>query len=428
MDKIIEKKPGWPVWRWLLAIGAPVAIALVGWQVVARSGTSRLTIDPARLTSGVVTEGEFLEYYPFDSRVEPATSVYLDIEEGGRVDEIVAEGGQHVEKGDLILRFSNSTLQRTTIDSETQLLYTLDMQRNSQFSRQQEALLLKETMLDLDHQIDELQRKFKRYAALIDDPNSAISVETFETTTKQLEFLKNRRNLLAARIKQEDRLVEQQLRESTESVARLNKSKNLLARTLESLEVRAPISGYLSTIDAQIGQNITKGQRIGQIDLLDKLKLRARIDQFYIGRVDIGTTGRLDFDDRTWDVVVKKVYPEVKQNAFEADLEFTGETPAGLKRGQTLPVDLTFGTPTRSLTVPRGGFYQHTSGRWVYLISADGRSARKTPVRLGKQNPRQIEVLEGLKPGDRIITSGYDSYNGADLLRFSSPLQTKVAS
>jgi HlyD family secretion protein len=423
MDKVIEKKSGWSAGRWALVVGLPLAVALVAWQVVARSSTTRLTVDATRLTTGVVAEGEFLEYYPFDGRVEPATSVYLDIEEGGRVDEVVAEGGQHVEKGDLILRFSNASLQRSTIDTEAQLLYTLDIQRNSQFSRAQGALLLKESLLELDHQIEDMENKYRRYQALMSAPDSPISAETFETVSNQLKFLKSRRSLMAARIEQEDAMVEQQLRESRDSVERLGKSRELLARTLQSLEVRAPISGYLSTIDAQVGQNITRGQRIGQIDLLDRLKLRTRVDQFYVGRVDIGTPGRLEFDGRTWDVVVRKVYPEVKQNAFEVDVEFVGEAPEGLKRGLTLPVDLTFGAPTHALLVPRGGFYQQTSGRWVYLVSPDGRSARKTPVRLGKQNPRHLEVLEGLRPGDRIVTSGYDSFNGADVLRFDPALK-----
>lgn len=427
MDKIIEKKaglPGWSPTRWAVVVGTPLLIALVAWQIVARSGTSRLTVDASRLTTGMVGEGEFLEYTPFDGRVEPATSVYLDIEEGGRVDEIVAEGGQHVEKGDLILRFSNASLQRTTIDTEAQLLYTLDIQRNTQFTRAQGALLLKESLLDLDHQIEDMQNRYDRFAALMKSPDSPVSAELFETTSNQLKFLKSRRQLMAARIEQEDAMVEMQLRESRQSVERLSKSRDLLARTLQSLEVRAPISGYLSTIDAQVGQNITRGQRIGQVDLLDRLKLRTRVDQFYIGRVDIGTPGRIDFDGRSWDVTVRKVYPEVKQNAFEVDVEFIGGTPDGLKRGQTIPVELTFGSPTQSLLVPRGGFYQQTSGRWVYLVAPDGRSARKTPVRLGKQNPRQIQVLEGLRAGDRIITSGYDSFNGVDLLRFSAPLKT----
>jgi HlyD family secretion protein len=423
MDKVIEKK-NWRLPRIALLGMAVIGLSLVGWQLLSRTGGSRLRVDTARITTAVAQEGEFLDYYPFDGRVEPGTSVFLDIEEGGRVDEIFAEGGQHVEKDDLILRFSNAALQRTSIDTETQLLYNLDIQRNTQFIRQQSTLVLKETLLELDHQIEELDKKYHRYEALMKDGNTAISVELFETTRNQLQYLKDRRTLLAERIRQEDQMAARQLAESGKSVERLNKSMDLLGKIVKSLEVRAPISGYLSTIDAQVGQSIARGQRIGQIDLLDSLKLRIRIDQFYISRVELGTPGRLELDGKSWPVKVQKIYPEVKQNAFEADVVFTDGTPETLKRGQTLPVDLTFGSPKRSLLVARGGFYQQTSGRWVYLIAPDGRTARKTPVRLGKQNPLQIEVLEGLRPGDRIITSGYDAYNGVEELRFDSPVKT----
>jgi HlyD family secretion protein len=199
---------------------------------------------------------------------------------------------------------------------------------------------------------------------------------------------------------------------------------DLLGRIVKSLEVRAPISGFLSTIDAQVGQSIPRGQRIGQIDLLDKLKVRVRIDQYYISRVDIGTPGHVSLDGKTWDVQVKKVYPEVKQSAFEADVVFTDAMPPSLKRGQSLTVELSFGTPSQSLMVSKGGFYQETSGRWVYLVAEDGRTARRANVRLGRQNPRQVEVLEGLREGDRIITSGYDTFNGVDELRFTEALRT----
>ncbi len=192
---------------------------------------------------------------------------------------------------------------------------------------------------------------------------------------------------------------------------------------MKSLEVRAPIAGYLSTIDAQVGQNVTAGQRIGQIDLLDKLKVRLSIDQFYISRVQVGTAGRVNLDGRSWDVKIQKIYPEVKQNAFEADAVFVDGVPASLKRGQTLTIELSFGTPSSALMVAKGGYYQETAGRWVYLVSQDGHSARRTVVRLGRQNPLQVEVLEGLREGDLIITSGYDTFNGVDELQFTGSLE-----
>jgi HlyD family secretion protein len=396
---------------------------LVAWQVLSRAGSSRLAVDPTRITTGIVQQALFREFYPSDGTVQPATSVYLDVEEGGRVDEILVEGGQHVEKGDLILRFSNATLQRTSIDTETQLLENLDIQRNTQFNRAQSGLLLKETLLDLDHQILDQQQKFRRYEALVKEGNAAISAEVFETTRNQLQYLKDKRALLAERIRQEDILSAKQIAQAQKSIDRLNTSMDLLGHIVKSLEVRAPIAGYLSTIDAQVGQNVPRGQRIGQIDLIDRFKVRVRIDQFYISRVEVGTPGRVNLDGRSWEVKVQKVYPEVRDNAFEADVVFDATTPESLKRGQTVTVELSFGTPAQTLTVAKGGFFQETAGRWVYLVARDGKSARRTVVRLGRQNPREVEVLEGLQNGDRIITSGYDAFNGVDELQFTEALK-----
>lgn len=424
MDKPIEKK-GWSKRRWAaIAVLALAAIALT-WQLLSRSQSTRLSVDPERLTTALVQQGVFHEYYPFDGTVEPATSVYLDIEEGGRVDEIFVEGGAHVDKGDLILRFSNASLQRTAIDTETQLLENLDIQRNTEFNRAQSSLLLKEALLDLDHQILELEKKYRRFEVLMTSSNSALSAEQFETTRDQLKYLKDKRTLLAERIRQEAILSAKQIAQAQQSIERLNLSMDLLGRIVKSLEVRAPISGFLSTIDAQVGQSIARGQRIGQIDLLDRFKLRVRIDQFYISRVEIGTAGHTNLDGRAWDVKVTKVYPEVKNSTFEADVVFAGEVPPTLKRGQSLTVELSFGSPSQSLKVAKGSFYQATSGRWVYLIATDGRTARRTNVRLGRQNPREVEVLEGLRAGDRIIASSYDNFNGVDELRFVKPIRTK---
>ena len=422
MDKTIEKKAV-PIRTW--AIAGVVGLAAVGlvWELMARASSSRFTVDPNRLTTAVVHRGDFLEYYPFDGTVQPATSVYLDVEEGGRVDTIYVEGGQHVEKGDLILKFSNISLQQTSIGTETQLLYNLDVQRDSQFNREQNGLLLRDALLDLEHQIVDAQNKYHRYEQLVKDGNTAISAETFETQRNQLQYLKNKRDLLKERIQKEDELSREQLAAVQKSIAKLNTSLELLGQIVKSLEVRAPISGFLSTIDAKVGQNVNAGQRIGQIDLLDKLKVRVRIDQYYISRVEVGTSGHVNLDGKTWDVKVTKVYPEVRDSTFEADAVFTDGVPETLKRGQTLTVELSFGSPTKALTVAKGGYFQTTSGRWVYLVSKDGRSARRTDVRLGKQNPREVEVLEGLNEGDRIITSAYDTFNAVDELQFTSALK-----
>jgi HlyD family secretion protein len=220
------------------------------------------------MTFSKVGYGEFREYYPFDAKVEPVTSVYLDVETGGRVDAIFAEGGKYINKGDPILRFSNTTLQRSSIDSERGLLETLNIQRDTQFNRAQNRLLLKDALVDLNYQILRLEDKFKRYGAL-GTHSGVLSDEELKTVKDELEYKKNKKELLEERIRQEDQLSQTQVEQADKSVQRLNKSLDLLAKTVESLDLRAPISGYLSSIEAQIGQNIGPGKRIGQIDLLD---------------------------------------------------------------------------------------------------------------------------------------------------------------
>lgn len=424
MDRAIEKKR-WPASR-VVALGSSAVVVLtLGYALVERSGTSRLRVDPARLTTAMVEEGDFREYYPFDGTVEPVTTVFLDVEEGGRVEEIVLDGGQYVHEGDLILRLSNTTLQRNSIDTETRLVENLNSLRNTQLTLAQNSLLLRESLLDLEHRIRELDRTYQRYTALLAAPgetDGVLSREVYERTGDELEYLRERRKLLLERIEQEEILSRQQLEQADASIERLNLSLDLLGRIVESLEVRAPISGFLSSVSAQVGQNITHGQRIGQIDILDAYKVAVSIDQYYISQVELGTTGRFALDGESHGVVVERIYPEVVNDAFTVDVGFLGPPPASLRRGQRLTVELTFGEPRRALVVARGGFQQRSGGRWVYLVAEDRRSAKRVPIRLGRQNPRLVEVLEGLRPGDWIITSSYDAFNEADALRFTQPI------
>jgi HlyD family secretion protein len=427
LDKPIKKKlvtPG----RILFVVCSVCVLGFLAYALTTRSGTlsgkERLKVDPSRLTFSKVCYGEFREYYPFDAKVEPVTSVYLDVETGGRVDQIFAESGTFVRKGDLILRFSNASLQRNSIDTESRLLETLDIQRNTQFSREQNKLANKENLLNLDYQISDLETKYARYQGL-GEGSGVISKEEFQHVRDELAYRKSQRELLRERIEQEDRLSQIQLEQAHKSIERLNLSLELLAKTVESLEVRAPISGYLSGIDAEIGQNIGPGKRIGQIDLLDKLKLRADIDQYYISQVSVGTKGRFSFDGNNYAVEVQKIYPEVKDNRLSVDMAFVGPVPQGIKRGQTLTVELDFGESAKSLIVSKGGFYNQTGGRWVYLISDDRQSASRASIRTGRQNPRDVEILEGLREGDWIITSSYDNFNDVETLIFQQPVQLR---
>jgi HlyD family secretion protein len=422
MDRAIEQRRG-PGLRSFVFAGFVIVAFALAWLLITRSGESRLRVDPTRMTTSAIRLGEFREYYPFDGRVEPETTVYLDIEEGGRVEDIFVDGGQYVEKGDLILRFSNAALQRSTIDTETRLVENLNSLRNTQINLAQNALLLREQLLDMEYRILDIEKTFERYESL--QSANAVTQEEYERARDELSYMRQKRELLIERIAQEEELSQSQLAQANSSVERLNVMLELVSQIIDSLDVRAPISGYLSDISAELGQNINRGQRIGQIDVLDGYKIGIAIDQYYISRVEVGTRGRFELDGKSYEAVIEKIFSEVDvaSNTFKADMAFVGDLPANLRRGQRLTVEMSFGEPTESLMAARGGFYQQTSGRWVYLISEDRESARRTPIRLGRQNPRFVEVLEGLRPGDWIITSSYDAFNEVDELVFDQPIE-----
>jgi HlyD family secretion protein len=419
MDRLLERKR-FPPTQVALVAGVVLVFAAAIQLIASRSGTTTLRIEPTRLTTAMVEQGEFRDYYPVDGRIEPATTVYLDVQEGGRVEEIFVAGGHPIEKGQLIMRLSNANLQRSAIETETRLIENLDLLRNTQLTRAQSSLQLKESLLDLEHQIVEIENRHARYRRL--EAKGNISQEVLESTRNELARLNGKRELLKQRIEQETVLGRNQVAKANESIERLTLSLDLLRRIVDSLDVRAPISGFLSSIDAQIGENIVPGRRIGQIDHLDAFKIRASIDQYYLSRVEVGTPGKFELDGKTYAVGVKRIYPEVVNDAFTVDLDFAGAAPAGLRRGQRLTIELSFGVSTQSLIVERGGFVQDSGGRWVYLIAADGRSARRVPVRFGRQNPRYLEVLEGLRPSDWIVTSSYTAFNQADAIEFTEPL------
>lgn len=419
MDRAIEKKIWTP--NRIMWIGGGIFAALVLVFLLFKApGSSTLRIDSSRITTSTATIGTFEDYYPFNARVEPLVSVYIDVEQGGRVEEILVEGGREVEAGELILRLSNANLQRSSIDTEARLLESIERAQQTQFSRAQSQIQLEEQLLNLDYQILDLQKRYDRFQNLIGE--GAISAENFEQVEDELNYLKERRELLQRRISTESEITERQIAQSQDSIERTTAALELLSASVEALNVRAPISGHLSSVNAQLGESISPGYRIGQIDVLDEFKLRAEIDQYYISQVSLGTIGQLRYNGGELDVEVTRIYPEIVDNVFTVDMGFIGLPPEGLRRGQTLTVELSFGAPVETLMVGRGSYYQETGGRWVYLISQDGTRATRTTIRLGRQNPRFVEVLDGLQPGDQIITSGYQIYGEAEELIFSEPI------
>lgn len=425
MDRKIEKK-GKNLKRLIIILLICLPVLFLAYEVISRSGTTRLRRDPSRMTISKVEYGEFQEYYPFDGEVIPLTSFYLDVEQGGTVEEIFIEGGKPVQKDDLILRFSNTAFQTSLIGTESSLLETIDRYQNTQLQLAKDKITRKETLLNLNHEIMTLEKQYKRFEVLKAE-DIVISEEQYETLKDQLEYKKAQRELQKERIKQEDILSEKQLEQADKAIERINLSLELLSKQIESMEVRAPISGQLSSINAEIGQKINPGTRIGQIDVLDKFKIRAAgVDQFYISKVEVGTKGKFSLNGGTYEVEVTKIYPEIVNGVFKVDMAFSGNIPDGIRRGQTLTVELSFSEPGQSLRVKKGGFYQETGGRWIYRISDDRKTAHKVAdMRLGRQNPRYIEVLEGLHEGDWVITSGYDNFKDADELIFTEPVEVE---
>lgn len=422
MDRPIEKKK-WPTSKIMTYVVVGLAIIGAGYTAIGTSSKSSLTIDADRISIARVTQGEFKEYIPIIGRVLPSTTVFLDLEEGGIVESIHITSGNWVNAGDQILSFSNTSVQKNTIDSETRLLENLNQLRNSQISLTEKNLILKDQLLDLNYRILNLEKNYERFKTLREQLNTTLSAEQFESIGDELDYLKDKRVLLEERIRQENILGKQQSEQVDDSIERVNRSLIVLTRIIESLDLRAPINGYLSSMRAEVGQSFSRGERVGQIDQLDSFKVRANIDQYYISTVVAGQLGSFEFGGQTYQLRVNKIYPEVENDTFEVDMEFVGNLAEGIKRGQRLQIDLSLSESGTSKLVAKGGFYRHTNGRWVYRVLDDGSGAERVVIVAGRQNPQSFEVLDGLETGDRIVSSSYDLFNDVDRLTFSDPIQ-----
>lgn len=417
MDKLIQKKK---VVIQRKHIGFTVLL-LSGmlYFSMAGSGTSSLKVDPQRLSITEVRKGNFNEYIPVNGVVQPLETVYLDLLEGGIVEKISNQGGVMVQKGDLVLTLSNSTLQKQNIDSETRLLENLNNLRNSDIAATEQGLMLEEQLIALDFDIAEQKKRFNRFSTMQQNAPGVLSDEQYEAVRDQIEHLQDKRKVLLKRIEQGNILRQTQQQQIQTSIKLINNSLEVLQTIAKSLEVRAAIDGYLSFIDARVGQSFSQGTRIGQIDQLDSFKVQVNIDQYYISQVQIGQTGTFRFDGQDHEVKVAKIYPEVQNDTFRVDMTFINEAVKGIQRGQTLQINLRLSEMMQSTIAEKGGYFRQTNGRWVYKVAADGMSARRYTVVSGRQNPRYYEVLDGLVEGDRIITSSYEGFGDAEQLRFS---------
>jgi HlyD family secretion protein len=413
MDRIIEKK-WWarrPVW---FGAAAVLAVLAVAWIAVVSESRSNRTVDENRVSISTVEHGQFQEYIPVIGAVLPIRTVYLDAIEGGRVEAVVREAGVFVAEGDTILQLSNTALLLDIMNREAQLFEQRNNLRNTRLAMQQNALDLEGQLVKLDYEIGLAHRTYKRNSELAGQ--NLISQNDFETARDEYEYLVKRRNL-TNRTQQQDSLFRStQIEMLEESVERIQANLAIVRRNLENLFVRAPVGGQLTSLSAEIGESKTRGERLGQIDILDGFKIRAAIDEHYIARVNPGLEGEFTFAGGTYPLSVSKIFPEVRSNRFEVDMVFVGETPPDIRRGQTVHVRLELGDLTECVMLPRGPFYERTGGRWVYVLAADGKTATRRDIRLGKQNPQVFEVLGGLEQGDRVVTSSYDGFGDATTL------------
>lgn len=413
MDVIIEKKNRF--WQKVI-IGLLVLIAVVwfSFSFYKSSGASKLNVNQSRILVDTVHKDIFQEFIPVTGNVQPIKSVIIAAVEGGRVEEKLVEDGAAVVAGTPILRLSNSDLQMSYLNQEGTLIAQINQIRNMNLLQEQQRLNLQETFLDAEYRLDILERRLAREKELY--AGSAISKVQYEDTESEYKSLV-RRNALLKRSFEKDSLSGIIQKEQMEnSLDLMKRNLEISKKNLENLIVKAPIKGQLSGLNVEVGELIPEGFQIAQIDDLSNFKIRVRIDEFYISRVFPEQEGSFTFANEDYQLRITKIYPQVVNGGFEVDMKFINKVPEGIRRGQTVTVKLQLSAEQEALLVKRGGFYQSTGGNWVYILSQDGSKAIKREIRIGRQNPNYYEVVDGLQPGEVIITSSYENFGDKDEL------------
>ena len=406
MDRRIDR----PTRKPLLA-GAAVlaALLLATFAYLSLDTSTSFTLDGQRIRTAEVATGLYEDYIPLRAAVEPERTVYLDSIEGGRVDAVLVEEGSMVEQGQPLIELSNTSLQLDVIAREAEVSEQLNNLRNTQLAIEQNRLSLKSDLVEIDYQIVRLERLVKRYEEL--DGKQFISRNDYENSQDELNYWKSRRLVTGESQAQDEVIRLAQIEQLNDSVQQLEKNLDLARSNLDNLLVRAPRSGRLTSMNAEIGESKSRGERLGQIDDVDRFKAVALVNEFYLNRVRVGQQAELTVDGRDYRLEVSKIYPEVQASQFEVDLRFLGETPPQVRRGQTLQLRLVLGDTTeQALLLANGPFFNDTGGAWVFTLDPDGAVARRRPVQFGRRNPKTIEVLEGLEPGERVIVSSYASF------------------
>nr|WP_262905253.1 HlyD family efflux transporter periplasmic adaptor subunit [Hymenobacter nitidus] len=385
-----------------------LVLLLAGAAYYYGAGPSQLTVDPARLSISVVRRGSFQEFIPVSGVVLPETSIFLDAQEGGRVEEKFVEDGALMKKGQPVLRLSNADLELSLVNQETAVLNLLTQMQISRNAAQQNTNARLNQLADADNAYHEAERVYLLNKNLYEQ--KVIAQQEFKQAEQAYRYQQRRLGLSRHILGQDSSATRQEQSQAARSYTRMQNALDLMRRKVGDLVVRAPIDGQLTSLDAEIGQSINKGQRLGQLDAVSGYKVRADIDEHYISRIVPGLEGECTVAGQRYPLRIRKVYTQVTGGRFQVDMSFVGAAPKAVRRGQTLQVRLTLGDETQAVLLAKGGFYQQTGGNWVYKLTADGKTAYRAEVRLGRQNPDYYEVLGGLRPGEQVITSGYDNF------------------
>jgi HlyD family secretion protein len=407
MDRVIAKKT-WSTKRILTIVGIVALASLIGASIYFSSGKSRLNVDTERITISEVKKGSFQEFIPVNGTVLPLTSIYLDALEGGRVEEKFVEDGAILKKNQPILRLSNSDLELSLANQETSVFQTLAQMQNTKNNAEQNSIVRQQQSAEVEIALIEAERKYNLNKKLFDQ--KVIGKQEYAESENNFNAQKRKMNLSNAVMKQDAGSMRQQVSQSGESYSRMQNTMQLMRRKVGDLVVRSPIDGQLTSLDAEIGESKQKGQRLGQIDATGGFKVRVEVDEHYISRIFIGLMGNCSFAGKEYALKIKKVYTQVAAGRFQVDMEFVGEAPENIRRGQTLQIRLALSDETQALLVAKGGFYQQTGGNWIFKVSADGSKAYKVDIQLGRQNPDYYEVMQGLQPGEKVVTSSYENY------------------
>ena len=412
MDRQIEKKSFLRRYAWYIAAAAALAALLV-WIVLGTTANT-MTVDASDITVSDVTRGKFDDYVRLNGQVLPIQVVQISPEEGGIVREKVVEEGTRVRKGDVILRLSNSNLDLQILNAEAELAEKQNLLRNTQVAMQQDRLNNRTEQATLDTDCDRKRRAYEQNARLYKE--RLISKEVYLQSREDYKLARRKQSLISQRLKQDSLYRHVQMAQMEDNLDNMRKNVLLVRDRKNKLEVRSAIDGELGLLDVELGQNIVAGQNIGQINDLSDFKVQAQIDEHYIDRVRPGLSASFSRDGKTYRLRVRKVYPEVRNGTFRTDFVFVGERPAQMRSGQTYYVELALGKSQQATLIPRGTFFQTTGGNWIFVLDKSGRKAYRRNISIARQNPQYYEVTDGLEPGERVITSGYEAFKDNEVL------------